>query len=233
MDAKSTGAWIGKIVLGGICILGILGSFFQWVGVKPKDLAMTQSIFIPHSLWLLLAVVLFAAGIGPSIWSVVIQRREITRLRSLQKLENESDSPLSIKIGSPQELRHYAITTIGDLYEFLIDLDDDPRKPRDRSGCGVESAPEVERIKSAFPGRFRNPLSIIEVGADRYGFWKAMSFKFYGSSEMVSRLKGEVNNADDVHRLIDALIDLGRVHTKTVIIGVNGDHSRAVQKDQG
>jgi hypothetical protein len=60
-----------------IFILGGLGSFLTWVGVRPRDLAMTRSIPVPHILWLLLAIALFAVGIGSSVWSGMVQRRHL------------------------------------------------------------------------------------------------------------------------------------------------------------
>lgn len=75
LQTAKTVAWIA-------CILGGFGSFMQWLGIKPKDLAMTQTITIPHVLWLLLAVALFAIGIGGSLWAGVLQRIEIKRLKS-------------------------------------------------------------------------------------------------------------------------------------------------------
>jgi hypothetical protein len=44
---------IGKIVAWFACTFGGFGGFLQWIGIKPKDLAMTQSIPIPDVLWLL------------------------------------------------------------------------------------------------------------------------------------------------------------------------------------
>jgi len=43
---------------------------------------MTQTNTIPRALWLILAIALFAFGIGSSIWSGIIQRREINHLKS-------------------------------------------------------------------------------------------------------------------------------------------------------
>lgn len=73
---------IGKFIGWIASTLGGLASSLIWLGVKPKDLAMTQTITIPRALWLILAIALFAFGIGSSIWSGIIQRREINRLNS-------------------------------------------------------------------------------------------------------------------------------------------------------
>lgn len=80
---QKTARIVGKFVIGAACLLGGFGSFMQWAGIKPKDLAMSQSIAIPHVLWLLLAIALFAIGIGSSVWSGIVQHREISRLKSI------------------------------------------------------------------------------------------------------------------------------------------------------
>jgi hypothetical protein len=72
---------IGRVVAWFACTLGGFGSFLQWLGLKPKDLGLSQSISIPHVLWLLLAITLFAIGIISAIWSGIVQRREINHLR--------------------------------------------------------------------------------------------------------------------------------------------------------
>lgn len=61
---------------------------------------MTQSIPIPHVLWLLLAIALFAIGIGSSVWAGVVQRRQLAeerrhladakcRLSTLEKISHD------------------------------------------------------------------------------------------------------------------------------------------------
>jgi hypothetical protein len=79
-----------KIIAWIACTLGGFASFLQWLGLKPKDLAMTSSIPIPHVLWLLLAIALFAVGIGSSLWAGVVQRRHLSaaekRLSTLEKI---------------------------------------------------------------------------------------------------------------------------------------------------
>jgi hypothetical protein len=76
------GKAVFKFIAELLIVLGAVACIFQWLGIKPKDLAMSQSITIPHALWLLLAIVLFAVGIGSSAWSGIVQRREINRLKS-------------------------------------------------------------------------------------------------------------------------------------------------------
>jgi hypothetical protein len=72
---------IGKFAGWIACILGGLASFLQWLGVRPKDLAMTP---LPHVLWIIVAMILFTVAIGSAIWSGIIQRREISRLKTSQ-----------------------------------------------------------------------------------------------------------------------------------------------------
>ncbi len=80
-------AWIA-------CILGGFGSFMQWLGIKPADLAMSHQAAVPHALWLVLAILLFGVGIGSSIWSGIVQRGEINRLRSAPPLNVGNDEQI-------------------------------------------------------------------------------------------------------------------------------------------
>lgn len=73
---------VGKFAGWVACILGGLASFLQWLGVKPRDLAMTQTPPLPHVLWLLFAIALFAVGIGSSIWAGITQKRTIANLEA-------------------------------------------------------------------------------------------------------------------------------------------------------
>jgi hypothetical protein len=76
------GKEVAKLIAWIACTLGGFASFLQWLGIKPKDLAMTQSIAVPHILWLLLAFGLFAVGIGSAVWSGIVQRQTIKNLRA-------------------------------------------------------------------------------------------------------------------------------------------------------
>src|SRR5579863_2405821 len=79
-NGKRRPIWVFILEVFGL--LAAIACILEWLGIKPKDLAMTQSITIPHALWLLLAIALFAIGIGSSIWSGIIQHREIARLKT-------------------------------------------------------------------------------------------------------------------------------------------------------
>jgi hypothetical protein len=72
----------GKVVAWIACVLGGFASFLSWLEIKPKDLAMNQSIPVPHVLWLLLALALFGVAIGSAVWSGIIQRRQIKQLQN-------------------------------------------------------------------------------------------------------------------------------------------------------
>lgn len=61
------------------CILGGLASFLTWIGIKPKDLAMTHPI--PHIFWLLIGLALFAVSIYSSLRSGFLQKQDIKRLQ--------------------------------------------------------------------------------------------------------------------------------------------------------
>lgn len=134
------------------------------------------------------------------------QERKMQQTRAL--IANTPTGPP--KVESPQELRDRTIAVLGGLYAFLIDMDLNPCQPREHSYTGLESYPDDARIKGAFPVRFRDHLSVIEDGAKRYGFWNVISFSFAGSRESVSTLQGDAGNANDVHSLIDTLINLAR-----------------------
>lgn len=114
------------------------------------------------------------------------------------------------RIEGPQGLKYRAVAVMGGLYAFLIEKGYDPCGLRDDSYAGLDSGPEGTRIKDAFPERFRDHLSIIEDGADRYGFWEAVSFSFANSRERVSTLHGDVNSANGVRSVINTLSDLVR-----------------------
>src|SRR5580700_5386709 len=81
---------IGKLIAWIACLLGGFGSFMQWLGIKPKDLGMDQSTPVPHVLWLVLALVLFAIGIGSAIWAGIVQRIEIADLREAKSIAEEA-----------------------------------------------------------------------------------------------------------------------------------------------
>jgi len=76
------------------CILGGFASFLTWLGVKPKDLAMSQSMHVPHFLWLLLAIALFVAGISSSLWGILGQKLRIKSIQSELALERQSTERL-------------------------------------------------------------------------------------------------------------------------------------------
>jgi hypothetical protein len=76
---------IGKLIAWAACVFGGFASFLTWLGIKPKDLAMSQSIPIPHVLWLLLAITLFAIGIGSSTWSGILQQQGIKQIQERLK----------------------------------------------------------------------------------------------------------------------------------------------------
>ncbi len=92
----------------GISALGGLACILEWLGIKPKDLAMSQSIPVPHVLWLLLALTLFAIAIGSAIWSGIVQRRQIEQLRNAAAMpppigrENVLATTSPIAVEAPQ-----------------------------------------------------------------------------------------------------------------------------------
>ena len=73
---------IGKFIGWAACTIGGFASFLQWLEIKPKDLAMSQSIPVPHTLLLLFAFTLFSISIGTATWSGIVQRRELKRLKT-------------------------------------------------------------------------------------------------------------------------------------------------------
>ena len=101
--------------------MGGFGSFLQWLDLKPKDLALSQSITIPHALWLLLAIALSATGIGASVWSGILQKREIQRLKS------QSTAKPVLRVKTPGLGR---VDLRGQILEFLLASEDDWVMPR-------------------------------------------------------------------------------------------------------
>jgi hypothetical protein len=75
--------------------LGSVACILTWLGIKPGDLAMTQSVTIPHALWLLLAIVLFVLGIGSSVWTGFVQRKEINGLKTALQTNSVRPVPSS------------------------------------------------------------------------------------------------------------------------------------------
>jgi hypothetical protein len=59
---------------------GGLACILQWLGIAPKDLAMTN-FSLPHVLWLLIGIGLFAASLFSTLRSGFFQRRTIVRLQ--------------------------------------------------------------------------------------------------------------------------------------------------------
>jgi hypothetical protein len=139
------------------------------------------------------------------------ERRRFEEERKMQQTRALlANAPTGLpKVESPQELRDRAITVLGGLYAFLIDRGQDPCQPRNPNDTGLESYPDDARIKGTFPARFRDHFSVIEDGANRYGFWNEISFLFAGSRERVSTLH-DVDNANDVRLLINTMSDLVR-----------------------
>lgn len=101
---KITG-WVG-------CMLGGLASFLTWLGIKPADLAMSQSIAVPHIFWLLMALALFGIGIWSSVRAGIVQHREIDRLKTLPLKQNAIFSVL----------QNEAFGLSKDIMEFLVRL---------------------------------------------------------------------------------------------------------------
>lgn len=67
--------------VGWIACLGGFASFMQWLGVTPKDLAMTRPVAVPHILWLFVSVILFAVGLWSSFRAGFLLKRSVKRLQ--------------------------------------------------------------------------------------------------------------------------------------------------------
>jgi len=73
-----------KLLAETIVVLGAAACILQWLEIRPMDLAMSQLVPLPHVLWLFAAMALFVIGIGSSVWSGIVQRCEINRLKAGQ-----------------------------------------------------------------------------------------------------------------------------------------------------
>ncbi|MGA8089640.1 MAG: hypothetical protein WCA10_20380 [Terracidiphilus sp.] len=85
MPKKETWIFIFA-ALGGF---GGLACILQWLEITPKDLSMTKLVGIPHVLWLITGLALFAASLWSSLRSGFIQKKTIKHLKEQLSKEIE------------------------------------------------------------------------------------------------------------------------------------------------
>jgi hypothetical protein len=72
------------LVIVGLCsALGGIGGFLQWLKIEPKDVhAMSAHISLPHWLWLIFGLILFAISFAASFYALYLN---LSRAKTLQK----------------------------------------------------------------------------------------------------------------------------------------------------
>lgn len=108
---KSTrGIWLFILEVFGL--LAAMACILEWLEIKPKDLATTHPL--PHILWLLVALLLFGIGIGLSVWSGIVQHRQINEA----KRKNEEERR-QIEESHTDEIRRFGIERKAEIYRAV------------------------------------------------------------------------------------------------------------------
>ncbi|SRR6266576_3002481 len=83
----------GMFIFTALSGLGGLAAFLQWLGIRPRDVwGWHVSLAIPHWLWLIVAVLLFAFSIGLSTYGLYYNRQE----ERLKEIEAKIPQPVTV-----------------------------------------------------------------------------------------------------------------------------------------